>query len=76
MSRALRNGEAAFEDEATEGRSKSLGASLSYGFGNAFSEDERKLLALLHLFQGFVDVDALRMMGSPEAEWCLERCAG
>ncbi len=62
----LRRGEAAFPDEESEGRSKSLGASLSYGFENAFTETERKQLALLHFFQGFVDVDALRYMGDPE----------
>jgi hypothetical protein len=60
---ALRIGEVKFEDEETEGRSKSLGAALSYGFTHAFSEDERKILALLHLFQGFVNVDALLLMG-------------
>ncbi|MDI6770223.1 MAG: tetratricopeptide repeat protein [Anaerolineales bacterium] len=59
----LRRGEAAFADEASEGRTKSLGASLAYGFEQAFSENERKVLALLHFFQGFVDVDALRQMG-------------
>ena len=53
----LRGGEAAFEDEASEGRSRSLGASLSYGFAGAFSEDERKVLALLYFFQGFVNVE-------------------
>jgi hypothetical protein len=73
---ALRGGEAEFEDEPTEGRSKSLGASLSYGFGHAFGEDERKTLALLHLFQGFVDVDVLRTMGNPDAEGCLEAVRG
>ncbi len=62
----LRAGEATFDDEASEGRSRSLGASLSYGFASAFTEDERKILALLHFFQGFVDVDALRAMGNPE----------
>jgi tetratricopeptide (TPR) repeat protein len=72
----LHRGEVAFEDEASEGRSKSLGASLSYGFGTAFTDDERKVLALLHLFQGFVDVDALRMMGDPESEWCLAAVRG
>jgi len=60
----LRKGETAFADEQSEGRSKSLGASLSYGFENAFSETERKQLALLHFFQGFVDVDALKQMGN------------
>ena len=39
---SLRTGEAAFEDEGTEGRSRSLGASLSYGFGRAFGELPRR----------------------------------
>jgi len=60
----LRAGEATFEDEASEGRSKSLGASLGYGFASAFTEEERVQLALLHFFQGFVDVDTLRRMGA------------
>ena len=72
----LRVGEAAFEDEVSEGRSRSLGASLSYGFEHAFSEGERRQLALLHFFQGFVDVDALRFMGGPEADWCLPEVRG
>ncbi|HEX8231005.1 MAG TPA: CHAT domain-containing protein [Chloroflexia bacterium] len=68
----LRAGEAAFKDEEeSEGRSKSLGASLSYGFTHAFSEDERRQLALLHMFQGIVDVKALRVMGTGEAEWSV-----
>lgn len=58
----LRAGEAVFKDEATQGRTRSLAASLNYGFEHAFNETERKQLALLHLFQGFVDVDALRQM--------------
>ena len=65
----LRNGEAAFKDEEPkEGRSKSLGASLSYGFEQAFSEEERKVLALLHFFQGFVDVRVLKLMVADE-DW-------
>jgi hypothetical protein len=40
----LHRGEVAFEDEASEGRTKSLGASLSYGFDTAFTDDERKRL--------------------------------
>jgi tetratricopeptide (TPR) repeat protein len=67
----LREGEAKFSDEASEGRTKSLASSLSYGFDHAFSEEERKQLALLHCFQGLVDVDALCFMGNPEADWCL-----
>ncbi|MFZ5856801.1 MAG: CHAT domain-containing protein [Chloroflexota bacterium] len=68
----LHNGETAFDDEASEGRSKSLGASLSYGFEQAFNEDERKILALLHFFQGFVFVQALRVMLNPkDVDWGL-----
>jgi hypothetical protein len=66
----LRTGEAKFDDEASEGRSRSLGASLDYGFQNVFSEDERKVLALLHFFQGFVDVQALRIMVNPKGDDC------
>ncbi len=76
-------GEAAFEDEQAEGRTRSLAASLNYGFKNAFNEDERRQLAVLFLFQGFVDVDVLCGMGRPEREWGgvaelrgLERDAG
>lgn len=56
----LRAGEAVFQDEVTQGRMRSLAASLNYGFEHAFNEAERKQLALLHLFQRFVGVDALR----------------
>ncbi len=66
----LRAGQAAFADEAGEGRTKSLGASLAYGFEQAFTESERRVLALLHCFQGFVDVDALRLMLTDE-DWGL-----
>jgi len=72
----LRAGEAEIEDEQSQGRAKSLAASLSYGFEHAFNEEERKQLALLHFFQGFVDVDVLRMMGNPEAPWCLPQVRG
>ncbi|MFT5322815.1 MAG: tetratricopeptide (TPR) repeat protein, partial [Planctomycetaceae bacterium] len=72
----LRAGEAAFDDEASEGRTRSLGASLSYGFENAFTADQRRILALLHLFQGFVDVDVLKLMGDPQRSWCLNAVRG
>jgi len=72
----LRSGESAFPDETGEGRSRSLGASLAYGFEQAFSEEERKKLALLHLFQGFVNVAVLRVMGNSEAPWCLPEVRG
>jgi tetratricopeptide (TPR) repeat protein len=69
---ALEAGRARFGDEAGEGRDASLAASLSYGFAHGFSETERAALALLHLFQGFVDVDAVRIMGDPNAPWTME----
>jgi hypothetical protein len=72
----LRAGEAEIEDEQTEGRAKSLAASLGYGFEHAFSGEEQKKLAVLHLFQGFVNVDVLRAMGDPEAAWCLPQLRG
>ena len=72
----LRAGEAEIEDEKTEGRAKSLRASLSYGFGHNFNEDERKQLALLHFFQGFVSVSVLQTMGHSEADWCLPEVRG
>ena len=57
---AIRSGEQAIEDaDEKQGRDKSLGASLDYGFRNAFKDDEQPIIALLHLFQGTVDVDAL-----------------
>jgi hypothetical protein len=62
----LRAGQAAIADEQAQGRAASLGASLSYGFTHAFTAQERARLALLHLFQGFVQVDALRMLGDPK----------
>ncbi len=74
--RKLRAGEAQIKDEEGEGRTRSLAASLNYGFEHAFGEPERKQLALLHLFQGFVDVDALRAMGDPEGDSCLAEVRG
>jgi tetratricopeptide (TPR) repeat protein len=72
----LRAGEAVFKDEAGEGRTRSLGAALNYGFENAFSEAERRQLALLHLFQGFVDVDAMLLMGNSKRDWHLPELRG
>ncbi|MGZ8215971.1 CHAT domain-containing protein [Methylomagnum sp.] len=64
---ALRDGETQIADaDASEGRDKSLGASLEYGFRHAFTAEELPVVALLHLFQGVVDVDALRFMGQGE----------
>ncbi|HEX8071034.1 MAG TPA: CHAT domain-containing protein [Pyrinomonadaceae bacterium] len=61
---AIRSGEQQIEDaDEQQGRDKSLGASLNYGFRHAFQDDELPIIALLHLFQGTVDVDALHWMG-------------
>jgi tetratricopeptide (TPR) repeat protein len=60
----IRSGEQQIEDaDEQQGRDKSLGASLDYGFRHAFKDDELPIIALLHLFQGTVDVDALGFMG-------------
>jgi tetratricopeptide (TPR) repeat protein len=64
-------GEAELDDDEEEGRTQSLGAALSYGFAHAFSEEERALLALLHLFQGYVTIEQLMWVGHPEAEWSV-----
>ena len=72
----LRAGTAQFADEQTEGRDRSLGASLNNGLASAFSEAERTQLALLHLFQGWVDVDTLCLMGDPATFWCLPSVRG
>ena len=72
----LRAGEAGFDDDENEGRSRSLGASLSYGFANTFTAQEQATLALLHHFQGFVNVDALVMMGNPQLPGHLPTIAG
>src|ERR1019366_8980687 len=61
---AIRSGEQAIEDaDEKQGRDKSLGASLDYGFRNAFQPDEQPIIALLNLFQGSVVVEALEFMG-------------
>jgi tetratricopeptide (TPR) repeat protein len=72
----LRRGEDAFEDEEREGRSRSLGASLAYGFENAFTSEERLLLSVLHLFQGYVNTSVLCWMGDPQNVWCLPELRG
>jgi tetratricopeptide (TPR) repeat protein len=62
----LRGGEGEMNDNVAEGRSASLGASLSYGFATAFNRQELAQLALLHFFQGFVDIYTFALMRLPE----------
>jgi hypothetical protein len=47
----LRSGDAELDNDDSQGRSQSLSISLKYGFEHAFSETERKQLALLYFFQ-------------------------
>ncbi|NJO50900.1 MAG: ATP-binding protein [Leptolyngbyaceae cyanobacterium RM2_2_4] len=58
----LRSGEAELDDDESEGRSLSLGASLSYGFTNSFSSQECKHLALLHFFRECVWGETFHLM--------------
>lgn len=73
---AIRGGEQQIEDaDERQGRDKSLGASLDYGFRHAFKDDELPIIALLHIFQGAVDVDALHAMGKA-GEFALPELKG
>ncbi|HRQ82926.1 MAG TPA: hypothetical protein PKZ97_17580 [Azospirillaceae bacterium] len=73
---ALRRGEGRFTDDRDQGRARSLGASLAYGFDAAFSDTERKLLALLALCQGVAHPWVLMVMGHPENPGLLPDYAG
>lgn len=73
---AIRLGEQSIEDtDEKQGRDKSPGASLDYGFRNAFKDDELPIVALLHLFQGTVDVDVLQAM-SRAGDYALPELQG
>ena len=60
----IRSGESDLDDDEDLGRSRSLGASLSYGLAMAFTEREQAVLALLHLFQRTVSATALQHVTS------------
>jgi hypothetical protein len=63
----IRDGEQRVDDvDTAQGRDRSLGASLDYGFRHAFTEAELPVIALLHLFQGVVNVGVLVRMGEGE----------
>jgi tetratricopeptide (TPR) repeat protein len=66
---ALGAGEAQLEggEDAALGRSRSLAASLSYGFARAFTDGERARLAVLHLFRDTADAGALCYMSDQKA---------
>jgi tetratricopeptide (TPR) repeat protein len=65
--RRLQAGDAEPESgqDAALGRTRSLTASLDYGFASAFTDAERAHLAVLHLFRETVHVNALPAMGDP-----------
>lgn len=58
----LASGEAKFDDDQEQGRSRSLSASLAYGFEKILSAEERQVLAVLHLFQGNIMTGTLTAM--------------
>jgi tetratricopeptide (TPR) repeat protein len=60
----IRSGESDLDDDEDLGRSRSLGASLSYGLTMAFTERDQAVLALLHLFQRTVSATALQQVTS------------
>ena len=55
---ALQSGEAKIHDDPTQGRERSLTASLNYRF-DQLDEKTRQMLAVLGLFQGFVNTHVL-----------------
>ena len=61
-------GEAQLEagEDAALGRTRSLAASLSYGFAEAFTCTGRARLAVLHLFRDTANAEALCVMGDQE----------
>jgi tetratricopeptide (TPR) repeat protein len=59
----LESGAAQFQDDASQGRTRSLTASLSYGLANAFTPEARKIVSLLHFFQGLVNVKVFALLG-------------
>jgi tetratricopeptide (TPR) repeat protein len=65
----LQAGEAGLEagHDAELGRTRSLAASLSYGFSAGFAEAERARLAVLHLFRNTANAGVLTVMGDPDS---------
>jgi len=59
----LQAGEGLFDEGFEQGRSRSLLASLEYGFNRAFNDTELRVLALLHLFRSYANTNILLVMG-------------
>ena len=64
----LKAGIAVFEGEV----GRSLDASLRYGFDQAFADGECKKLALLILFQGFVNLPVFQILSRKDQPYALE----
>ncbi|MBD1932046.1 MULTISPECIES: CHAT domain-containing protein [Cyanophyceae] len=71
----LQSGEAELDDDESDGRAKSLSASLSYGFEHNFTLKEKERLALLSFFQGFVTAFVFSTIGYPDNEWRTPKVA-
>ena len=72
----IRAGEIDISDVESEKREKSLAASLRYGYENAFTTKEQKILSLLHLFQGVVSTLTMGFMGYNQNENHLKELEG
>jgi len=59
----LQAGEGLFDESVEQGRSRSLLASLEYGFNRAFNDTELRVLALLYLFRSYANTNILLVMG-------------
>jgi len=72
----LRSGVAHLQDNPEEGRSLSLQASLNYGFNTAFTDDEKRKLSIVYLFQAYVSINVFCALGKPDSEWVFPPLAG
>jgi hypothetical protein len=63
FTRKLEVGESTFTDDPSHGRSRSLAASLQYGFGRLFKGPESSVLSILHQFRRYVHPSVLFVMG-------------
>jgi tetratricopeptide (TPR) repeat protein len=62
---SLRRGIVQLGDSQSDDRSKSLTASLNYGFDHAFDEHEIRILSLLSLFRAYVNTFTILIMCRP-----------
>jgi tetratricopeptide (TPR) repeat protein len=70
LAERVRRGEVTL-DSIGDNRARSLRASLEYGWTKESFRENWRILALLHLFQGWVNVVTVRTMGNPQQSWGL-----